>query len=42
MSARQTSPCTAELAAGQLWGGPRLGAELNGLCTRHEIPPKVP
>lgn len=30
------------LAHSQLWGGPRAGAELDGLTRRFEIPPHVP
>ena len=42
MSAHPTSSLTAGLAACRLWGGPRQGAELDGLSDRPEVPPHVP
>jgi hypothetical protein len=38
----KTSSRTSRLERARLWGGPRLGAELDGLRPRPEIPSPVP
>ncbi len=42
MRANHTSTSSHGLAMCQLWGGPRPGAELDGLPGRFEVPPWVP
>jgi|Cruoilmetagenom7_1024161.scaffolds.fasta_scaffold01363_16 hypothetical protein len=42
MSAHHTSTGKQGLARRQSWSGPRLGAELDGLPGRFEVPPSVP
>ncbi|KKO08342.1 hypothetical protein LCGC14_0042800 [marine sediment metagenome] len=42
MSAHRTSTSSQGLASRQLWSGPRLGAELDGLPGRFEVPLSVP
>lgn len=38
MNAMRCSPESEELARSRLWGGPKLGAELDGLSRRPELP----